>query len=397
MAKKQSFSDELAGIEPHAKWDRDLAHLSSAVYQRDDEQGQLPKGWSMVPPERYPPGIVDNESLQRPGQTPLNHSSRFRASIFKYEEGERYAVVFRGTKTQSKEKSDSTGDYVESWAKNLAVNIGQATGHSTDQYDLAMMVATKANAHWGKNVVFAGHSLGGGLAGTAGLRTGNTVVTFCTAGVHPNTYLAASVDQASADRAARRGQIRAIIVDGDALDNVQKGRVPVINALTAITGQTLPTAPGNEVRLQHPYIQPDSGKGKALHSLERTISAMDTDPAGRFTDPSVRNEMLTVLARSQSPADAELRQKRHAVIDHVHNRTPSKDVEQAVERGVNAMAHDDHRIRTPGQKLADHRKAPVYSSSTNVSAPCHDDKTVKEVQLVARRKLEGKSPGSSKR
>jgi hypothetical protein len=392
MSRKTSFSDELAGMEPHSRWDRDLAHLASAVYRSNDDQGALPKGWSPVAPDKYPRGLVESVDRARPGDTWLNDDSKFRACIYKHEEGERYAVVFRGTKTQSWSKSESISNFVDSWKKNLAVNIGQSVGLETKQYELAMNVAQRAKAQWGPNVVFAGHSLGGGLAAAAAIYTRNSAVTFNPAGIHDNTFVRASTFKEDALQDARKGAIRAIIVEGDALDNVQKGKMPLINAASRLTFQTLPTAPGNEVRLRHEYISADTGQGKALHSLERTISAMDSDMLRRFTDKDSEHRLLSSLARSQSPNSSELRTKTDAVHDFVRTRPDGHSVGQATMRAVTAMANDDHRVRGFGEKLADHRGAPAFSTRTTVSPISPSDSTQEQVKLVARKALEGKKP-----
>jgi hypothetical protein len=360
MSRKE-FSHELASTEPDSQWDRDLALLSSAVYRDDDRQGELPGGWGLVKPENYPPNLVPDEShVKSRSDAVLNDPSKFRACIYKHNSGERYAVVFRGTKTMGPKKAGSFGAFLDSARNDAAVNIGQSLGLETTQYELAMKVAQRAKAHWGNKVIFAGHSLGGGLAAAASIKTGNTSVTFNPAGIHENTIDRASRFEDDARRDAQGGMVRAVIVDGDGLDRLQK---------TAFL--RLPTSPGVETHLRHERLEPTWENAKTLHSLEATISAMDSDAEDRFSKDSV--QLLAALARSQSRMSSSMGRQVNMVHNFVENRPEYISVAQAAKRAIKAASRGERSVRYYGKKLADHRNEPAFQPVHGpLSAGVHD-------------------------
>jgi len=377
--KKPSFSEELAGTEP-GRWDRDLALLSSATYRDDADQGALPRGWTQVSAEecRSAKLVADASQKSDPADVQLNDPSKFRACVYKHESGERYAVVFRGTKTMSWKKADSLGSFAESWKNDLAVNVGQGVGLDTKQYELALNVAQRAKARWGNNVVFAGHSLGGGLAAAASIYTRNSAVTFNAAGVHENTFDRASTFKDDARSRAEHGAIRSIVVEGDALNEAQSGKLTVFRLAKAITGG-VPKSAGVQVDMPHPYMEPGTGKGVKLHGLEATVSAMDTTMLNHFTDARISNALMAALARSRNPSDSEFHKQVHAIKDHVDRHHQTHGIEASVQRGVAAMAHGDHAIRNPREKLADFRNRPGYGTTAHEETRLREtDAAVKE-------------------
>lgn len=76
-------------------------------------------------------------------------------------------VAFRGTE----------GSLADWWN-----NIRQGTGAGSSQYSQAVDLAQQVHAATGGNVVFVGHSLGGGLATAAAAATGGRAVIFNAAG-----------------------------------------------------------------------------------------------------------------------------------------------------------------------------------------------------------------------
>jgi len=96
-----------------------------------------------------------------------------------------------------------------SWA-NWKANIGQGLFGRSSQYDQAVRLAVDSSQALGGNVVFAGHSLGGGLASAAAYATGASAVTFNAAGLHSNY------------RTGAHGGIRAHYVRGDILTTFQQ-------------------------------------------------------------------------------------------------------------------------------------------------------------------------------
>jgi hypothetical protein len=374
-----SFSEELAGTEP-SRWDRDLALLSSATYRDDAEQGALPPGWAQVSHDECRSARLVTDASQKRDRTDvqLNDPSKFRACVYKHESGDRYAVVFRGTKTMSWKKADSPNSFAESWKKDLAVNIGQGVGLDTEQYKLALNVAQRAKARWGNNVVFAGHSLGGGLAAAASIYTRNSAVTFNAAGVHDNTLDRASTFKDDAQHHAQSGAIRSIVVNGDGLNELQSSTMTVFRLTKALTGGP-PMSAGVPVYLDHPHMQPGTGKGVKLHGLEATVSAMDTRMHHQFTDTRTSEALMVALARSQSPNEPELRRQVHAVREYTSQHRDTHGVDESVQRGVAAMTHGDHAIRHPREKLADFRNRPAYAwTSADGSQPNETDPAVRE-------------------
>ncbi|HST44402.1 MAG TPA: hypothetical protein VLK29_04165, partial [Luteimonas sp.] len=93
--------------------------------------------------------------------------------------------------------------------------------------------------------VITGHSLGGGLAATASLATGNAAVTFNASGVNDKTIERLGLDPSTARADAEGGQIRRYNISGDPLTGAQED-VPGIN-------RALPDAPGHEINLDDPY------------------------------------------------------------------------------------------------------------------------------------------------
>lgn len=101
-----------------------------------------------------------------------NGKSGFDAAIYRNDQGQ-YVVAFRGT---------------DQWfgpeGADIKANDGQALGLTTEQYQQAILLAKRAVEAFGKgNVIFTGHSLGGGLASAAMLATGAPGVTFNAAGL----------------------------------------------------------------------------------------------------------------------------------------------------------------------------------------------------------------------
>lgn len=142
-----------------------------------------------------------------------NGKSGFDAAIYRNDQGQ-YVVAFRGT---------------DQWfgpeGADIKANDGQALGLTTEQYQQAILLAKRAVEAFGKgNVIFTGHSLGGGLASAAMLATGAPGVTFNAAGLSDNTLR--SLDLGKTPNAIREGlagsgQIRHYNVEGELLTGLQ--------------------------------------------------------------------------------------------------------------------------------------------------------------------------------
>lgn len=194
--KGVSFSESMRGASPQ-QTDLVLAELSNDVYaEKKDRQG----AGSFRP--------VSDADLRAAGIDPkmlVDKKSGFKAGV--YTDGTHYAVVFAGT--------DDAAD--------VATDVMQGLGYNTAQYNEAAALGQKAKAAYGDNVVFAGHSLAGGLASTAAAVTGNSAVTFNAAGVSDGQLKALGIDPAAARAAAANGQVRAYSLQNEALTTTQEG------------------------------------------------------------------------------------------------------------------------------------------------------------------------------
>ncbi len=141
----------------------DLANANGAAVFADDVyalhgKGQLPQGYSRQ-------------------QTWDDPHSGFRAALYQDGQGH-YVLSFAGTEFSS----------LPDWRSN----VRQAVGMGASQYTAAAILARSVTDRYGADhVVFAGHSLGGGLAAMAAIATGAPAYTFNAEGVHPKTERAA--------------------------------------------------------------------------------------------------------------------------------------------------------------------------------------------------------------
>jgi RHS repeat-associated protein len=97
-------------------------------------------------------------------------------------------------------RSDGTGPYFAAYdgtnpkdLRDVATDLANAVEIKTSQYDLATKMARDMKLEYQENIVFVGHSLGGGLASAAAAVTGLSAVTFNAAGLN-SRYFAAGVD-----------------------------------------------------------------------------------------------------------------------------------------------------------------------------------------------------------
>jgi hypothetical protein len=236
------FGTRLRGRDPRPE-DLDLARLSADVYK---QEGDNLNGFRRLSDEELAALGISRRDLE-------NSRNGFRAAV--YVKDGQFVVAFAGT--------DPThlGD--------LGTDIRQGLGLNSGQFEQAQALARKVEASLGDNVVFTGHSLGGGLASHAALSTGGTAVTFNASGLNDNTIRRAGLDPDDAREAAENGQIRAFRNRNDPLTAAQETdvRIPVgIGLPPARVESPLPDAVGNPIEV--------SGDG---HGIESVIEGLERD------------------------------------------------------------------------------------------------------------------------
>src|SRR3546814_2651561 len=97
----------------------------------------------------------------------------------------------------------------------------------TQQYNQAVALAKEAEVAFGDgNVVFTGHSLGGGLASAAALSVDASAVTFNAAGLSNETLRDLGLNpNAARSELADSGQVRRYVVNGDPLTDRKSTRL----------------------------------------------------------------------------------------------------------------------------------------------------------------------------
>jgi Protein of unknown function (DUF2974) len=252
---KSSFNAQVKARDGIAKYDLDMAEIANAVYL--DDHSRVNQRWRRLGDEELPKNI-DSKSL-------VDDKTLFRAGVYTNDK-DQFVVAYRGSYT----KKFGALPYVP-------VNVGQAMGASTKQYEQASRLAKQAQEAYGDKVVFTGHSLGGGLAAAASMRTGNAAVTFNPAGLSEATYYANSMLPDIGKKRAEDGMIRKYQLEGEFLQVIEHSGVA-------------PRAPGKETVLNHPTAT----GAKELHKMDRLISAMELDPGARFVDGEKYKEIAEI-------------------------------------------------------------------------------------------------------
>lgn len=236
------FADSASGTDPQWGLDGDLALLSHDVYNTESPANIGEGDWSRVGDADLLAAGIDPATLDDP-------ATGFRAGVYTDGDG-RYVVAFAG----SREGVD--------WIQNLK----QGVGLPAEQYEQAVTLAQQAAQAFGDgNVVFAGHSLGGGLAATAALAIDDSAaVTFNAAGVSPATFLRLGLNPFNTD--AADGRIRRYNVENEPLTGLQED-VPGTSTL-------MPDAVGYEITLENPggaFENPLTS-----HGMDAVFAAMDS-------------------------------------------------------------------------------------------------------------------------
>ena len=182
--------------------DREVLQLSRSLAPGD----AAPEGWHKASPAE----------LQQYGITPAQlhpQGSGFNAELFipdpaVFGEDAQPVMAFEGT---------DFGD-----PQDVNADVAQAMGNPEEYYERAMALATTVNEHSGGNVVFSGHSLGGGLATAAAQVTGAPAIVSNPAGVHADTTARFLAERGLATPADADAGITTYAVDGDLLTTLQR-------------------------------------------------------------------------------------------------------------------------------------------------------------------------------
>lgn len=282
------FSSEAAGIAPQGDFDLQLAQMANDSYTLQGADGVtgtksgeelLAAGWDRLEPEGDHL-VDDNGNRVEIDPASLEDSaSGFRASIYRNDAGQ-VVVAFAGTDPSE--------------MPDIGADAAQAFGLETTQYNKAVDLAKKAEVAFGDgNVIFTGHSLGGGLASTAALSVDATAVTFNAAGPSNDTLrdLGFSPNETRAEL-EDSGQIRHYIVDGDPLNLAQSGipalPIPVVGPLSP------PDAVGHTLRIElpegmRPLIDSHGGGGDGTSYVEalRTNTPYASGSAGNLVTDAI--------------------------------------------------------------------------------------------------------------
>ncbi len=242
-----------------------LTYARLCSFTNKDEVSEDMTGWHKL----------TNEEIENLGLSPddfRDDESGFLAAIFYNENTGEYVVAFQGS-------GGIPDELLEDW---ILTDLAQGAGMHTVQYTEAKNLAIKvSNAVGNHKLTFTGNSLGGGLAATASLATGDPAVTFNRAGIHPNTI----TDLGLADSPAP-GQIRNYIVEGELLSALSMGLHDEINNMATMLGIDSPTISvvddniGNTVYIDHPDPPPsltDFAEGKNRHVISGVIEALENN------------------------------------------------------------------------------------------------------------------------
>ncbi|MBD2794126.1 phospholipase [Xenorhabdus sp. 42] len=186
-------ANDIAGIKPKLA-DYALAHVTRDVY-RPYSLGI--SGYTRLSDDELTKAGIDPDSLN-------DRSTGFQAGVYK-KEG-LYVVSFTGSNEP----------------KDFMASIRQGLGYNESQYNQAIELAYNSLKSFGENVIFTGHSLGGGLATAAALATGKPAVIYNSSGVSDATMKRMGIVPEIGRELADSGLIRHYTVEHDWLGSLQK-------------------------------------------------------------------------------------------------------------------------------------------------------------------------------
>lgn len=226
--ERTTFSDDIRG--PDAKpIDFTLAKLAQDVYRSHERERAPVDGWTALSDQQLRQVGIDPKLMS-------DKKSGFDAAVYTDNDG-RYVVAFRGT--------DQTRDW--------KTNLGQGLGFQTTQYNLAAQLGTQAKAAFGENVVFTGHSLGGGLTTAAILAADGNGAIFNSAGLTDKSIKRLGLEPKAVREQMEDGTIRNYQVKSEILTHVQEKAFPLKYAMADAVGRDMPL--------------PDPAPLKGLHNV----------------------------------------------------------------------------------------------------------------------------------
>ncbi|AHF17992.1 DUF4280 domain-containing protein [Niabella soli] len=172
-----------------------------------------------------------------------------------YKKDGKYVLVFRGTQS----------------LKDAVEDGKQGTGMSSDYYNKSVQLAKemkKTGLFTSQNTIITGHSLGGGMAATAGGATGFPTYTYNAAGVHDATLNRNNI------RRSDMQQVQAYNSNNDPLNQAQDHREMILGNMgwfgggVMLTGG-LPRAAGQRMELDTGkfVLQGQSGGHAAINAV----------------------------------------------------------------------------------------------------------------------------------
>lgn len=178
---------------------------------------------------------LDKAEAERAGIPPeaMNDLPSGLTSALYRDDAGRYVLAFAGTYRTS----------LRSWKTNFA----QGLGIPARQYVLAGRLGKLARGAFGDELVITGHSLGGGLATTAALKSGAPAVTFNAAGLSDQTIRGLGIDATAAREYAAAGNIRTYVVAGDPLTVLQDSHRVHRSMIGGLAGGILGSSLGGAV------------------------------------------------------------------------------------------------------------------------------------------------------
>jgi len=176
-------------------------------------------------------------------------------------------------------------------ARDWLANLKQGAGLDSPQHNESVLLAKLAQKAYGPDLIFVGHSKGGGQAALASAVTGNTAITFNAAGVHDKTLTDLGLNPEKVREILKGGQVRAYSVAEEILTRTQENWQGWV-----------PTALGHQIKLDDP--NPRQGLvsyvpgNKSVHDVKSHFMSNVIDGLTPYLDPLARTRAMEMLGSS---------------------------------------------------------------------------------------------------